>query len=309
MKTQMMIKTDVSVLYKTKLCKKFSANGYCPYGMRCQFIHDLSETPQQRNPPMMQQVQVPQEQPKPVAVAPAAPQQLEKVATYNPMTGALNPEPVVEEAAVVKPVEESEEAVAPVPKAEMKLNCTAFQFTGLKSTAIPEPAASATSAIIGTKAAGAVLAASGTGGFGNQQTSMAFTLPKIIYKDILPHCVHNSIQEYQKKMKMYQKKVTKKKYFNTVFPPEVQYMNIYKEPVKRLACFQAISEQFDAEQKTAGCWANGVYVPPTIKKDEDEITYFYGDAQAYEKHLDLTLKQINQGNTPNISCINHIQES
>ena len=39
----MMIKTDVSVLYKTKLCKKYSTNGYCPYGMRCQFIHDLNE--------------------------------------------------------------------------------------------------------------------------------------------------------------------------------------------------------------------------------------------------------------------------
>jgi hypothetical protein len=42
-KRMMMIKTDVSVLYKTKMCKKFSANGYCPYGMRCQFIHDISE--------------------------------------------------------------------------------------------------------------------------------------------------------------------------------------------------------------------------------------------------------------------------
>jgi butyrate response factor 1 len=39
----MMIKSDVSVLYKTKLCKKYSTNGYCPYGMRCQFIHDLGE--------------------------------------------------------------------------------------------------------------------------------------------------------------------------------------------------------------------------------------------------------------------------
>jgi hypothetical protein len=38
-----MIKTDVSVLYKTKLCKKYSTNGYCPYGMKCQFIHDLNE--------------------------------------------------------------------------------------------------------------------------------------------------------------------------------------------------------------------------------------------------------------------------
>ena len=39
----MMIKTDVSILYKTKLCKKYSTTGYCPYGMRCQFIHDPSE--------------------------------------------------------------------------------------------------------------------------------------------------------------------------------------------------------------------------------------------------------------------------
>ncbi|KHN81352.1 hypothetical protein Tcan_18154 [Toxocara canis] len=27
--------------YKTKLCNKFSANGYCPYGERCQFIHEM----------------------------------------------------------------------------------------------------------------------------------------------------------------------------------------------------------------------------------------------------------------------------
>jgi butyrate response factor 1 len=47
----MMIKTDVSVLYKTKLCKKYSTNGYCPYGMRCQFIHDMGEAPQQEAAP------------------------------------------------------------------------------------------------------------------------------------------------------------------------------------------------------------------------------------------------------------------
>jgi len=39
----MMIKTDVSVLYKTKMCKKFSQKGYCPYGTKCQFIHELPE--------------------------------------------------------------------------------------------------------------------------------------------------------------------------------------------------------------------------------------------------------------------------
>jgi len=38
-----MVKTDVSILYKTKLCKKFSTVGHCPYGVRCQFIHDPTE--------------------------------------------------------------------------------------------------------------------------------------------------------------------------------------------------------------------------------------------------------------------------
>ena len=42
-KSQLMVKTQVSVLYKTKLCKNFSMNGYCPYGMRCQFIHEVAE--------------------------------------------------------------------------------------------------------------------------------------------------------------------------------------------------------------------------------------------------------------------------
>ena len=38
-KQQIMNKSDVPVLYKTKLCKKYMQNGYCPYGQRCQFIH------------------------------------------------------------------------------------------------------------------------------------------------------------------------------------------------------------------------------------------------------------------------------
>ena len=45
-----MIKSDVSQLYKTKMCKKYSTLGYCPYGMRCQFIHDIaSATPAPEN--------------------------------------------------------------------------------------------------------------------------------------------------------------------------------------------------------------------------------------------------------------------
>jgi hypothetical protein len=38
-----MIKSDVSSQYKTKECKKYAQNGYCPYGLRCQFIHGQKE--------------------------------------------------------------------------------------------------------------------------------------------------------------------------------------------------------------------------------------------------------------------------
>ena len=35
----MRVKNFVPTKYKTKLCQKFSEEGYCPYGNRCQFIH------------------------------------------------------------------------------------------------------------------------------------------------------------------------------------------------------------------------------------------------------------------------------
>jgi len=59
----------------------------------------------------------------------------------------------------------------------------------------PAPVLQHKKSIIGTVAAGAVQAASGTGGFGNKQASMAFSVPNLIYKDVLVHCVHVSIQE------------------------------------------------------------------------------------------------------------------
>ena len=33
------MKEDKKVFYKTKLCKQFFSEGYCPYGQRCQFSH------------------------------------------------------------------------------------------------------------------------------------------------------------------------------------------------------------------------------------------------------------------------------
>jgi hypothetical protein len=117
---------------------------------------------------------------------------------------------------------------------------------------------------------GAVVAATGSGGFGNRQTSQALDLPKVIYHDILVHNTHVSIQEYQKKMKMFQKRVVKKRQQELICPPEVAYMNIYKKTVKRLGCFQDVTDKFDASNKVA---------------DASELD-FYGDATAYEIHLE-----------------------
>lgn len=35
-----MQRSDVSANYKTKFCKNYLEKGTCPYGNRCQFIHD-----------------------------------------------------------------------------------------------------------------------------------------------------------------------------------------------------------------------------------------------------------------------------
>lgn len=113
-----------------------------------------------------------------------------------------------------------------------------------------------------------VQAASNTGGFGNKQTKTALETPNVIYRDILVHDVHVSVQEYQKKMKMYQKKVTKRRQQELISPPELQYQNIYKASVKRLGVFQDITAQ--------------------SKGPVDD--YFHGDATSYENHLNVQLK-------------------
>lgn len=118
---------------------------------------------------------------------------------------------------------------------------------------------------------GAIQAASGTGGFGNRQTANALVLQKVVYKDILIHNLHVSIQEFQKKSKMYQKKVTKKRQ-ELISSPELQYMNIYRGPAKRLSVFQEIGAEAD---KQNFC---------------DDV--FYGDATAYEKYLDYEVKNM-----------------
>lgn len=123
---------------------------------------------------------------------------------------------------------------------------------------------------------GAVQAASGTGGFGNRQTASAFEQQKVVYKDILIHNLHVSIQEFQKKSKMYQKKVTKKRQ-ELICPPEMQYMNIYKQKAKRLSIFDNITTSYDQQTQ-------GEFLPVEYS--------FFGDATAYEKYLDHEVKNL-----------------
>jgi hypothetical protein len=59
--------------------------------------------------------------------------------------------------------------------------------------------------------------------------------------------------------------------------PETNYMNIYKQSVRRLGCFEEMtSNSEDAMQDADDSALNG--------------GYFYGDATAYEHHLDKVLK-------------------
>lgn len=95
---------------------------------------------------------------------------------------------------------------------------------------------------------GAIQAASGTGGLGNRQTATALASQRVVYKDIFVHNLHVTIQEFQKKQKMHQKRVVlKRKFEESVYPPEIQYMNIYKQTARRLSVFTDIDSQFDEE--------------------------------------------------------------
>lgn len=89
-----------------------------------------------------------------------------------------------------------EKAPEQLPSAPLKVDCQAFEASvEIKAT----PVAVSQSKL----GAGAIQAASGTGGLGNKQTATALANSKIVYKDIFIHNLHVSIQEFQKKQKMY----------------------------------------------------------------------------------------------------------
>lgn len=95
------------------------------------------------------------------------------------------------------------------------------------------------------------------------------------------HNLHVSIQEYQKKQKVFQKKVTKRRHQDILGGPEIQYMNIYKKTLKRLDAFEEMTDEFNSDNES----------------EEDEL--FFGDATAYEQYLDSQIKSMNQQDQAN----------
>jgi len=148
----------------------------------------------------------------------------------------------------------------------LNVNCQTFTVTkDTKLTTVAVP--------INKMSPGTLQAASGTGGLGNKQTESALSGNKLVYQDILLHNLHVSIQDFQKKQKMYQKRVTRRRAQEVIYPPEIQYLNIYKKTATRLSVFTDMDEQADAELLPADA-------------------ALVADATSYEKYLDQQLRQL-----------------
>lgn len=133
----------------------------------------------------------------------------------------------------------------------------------------------------------------GKSALGTKKTSDALAEQGVIYRDILLHCLNMSVQEYQKKMKMFQKKLMyRKRFIGQVQQPEIQYMNIYHTSERRLGCFKDICSE---EGETS-------IFNHDEEQDEDKQNnagYFYGDATSYEQHLDKVLKELHAEDVAN----------
>lgn len=159
----MMVKTDVSVLFKTKLCKKYSSNGYCPYGQKCQFIHDISEA------------------------APEVRSQIEQQIAGNKFFSV-----VTEKNLVLEP----EKEFAPVVE-EVSMTVSATPAFSILDSSMASISAS-------------VHVHQKVGAFGNKSANFALQAEKLDFSEIVLHNLNVSIQEFQKKTKMFQKKATGK---------------------------------------------------------------------------------------------------
>jgi len=75
--------------------------------------------------------------------------------------------------------------------------------------------------------------------------------------------------------------------------PQIQYMNIYQGTVKRLGCFQKITNEYEDMWRCQRAYHEGYELDSEITEEQQEELeggYFYGDATSYEQHLDKALK-------------------
>ena len=88
----------------------------------------------------------------------------------------------------------------------------------------------------------------------------------------------------------------------------MQYINIYAKSVKRLSCFVQITDEFEKtfeRNKNGFINSSGDFVPQLrsivadVEENRFEGGYFYGDATAYEQHLDKHLKSLQYGPNQN----------
>ena len=61
-------------------------------------------------------------------------------------------------------------------------------------------------------------------------------------------------------------------------------------------CFQNITDQFDQKKDVVGGYKSGTgeFFPAAINNEfeEEDFTYFHGDATAYEQHLEKMIKKL-----------------
>lgn len=77
-----------------------------------------------------------------------------------------------------------------------------------------------------------------------------------------------SVQEYQKKSKMYNQKVINKYHQECISYPQIDYINIYEKSVKRLLSF------------------------PDLEEEIEEDNVFHGKANHYDTYLESQMKSI-----------------
>jgi hypothetical protein len=80
---------------------------------------------------------------------------------------------------------------------------------------------------------------------------VALAEKKIIYSEILVHSMKVSVQEYQKKMKMFQNN-------QSVNEPAIDYVNIYTNSVPRLSVFAGVTETTESQRVDNESWNGSV---------------------------------------------------